>query len=361
MLPPVYSTTVPPGFSRPSASAREMTALRHAVLHAAGRVLPLELDEDVRAVRRHDLAQPDERGVADGVEDVHGSAFSDQPSICRRARRRAARTRRGDVPPIPSRRRTDDSGRGTRRTSGAPAPPSRRPRAGPVLPLPLSGSSGRRARARCGRRRRGGRAPPRCRWRATRDRSPRVPPRAEGAGPRRLRSSAAERRLERVGGVEERLLRLLQVAVVGERQALHDVSVATRSPSTRPALPRDELERRPGSSSAASSTEPVRVRVRELEEAELVARPEDQVFRQPREVHHRERGGGLELDDEVAVGRRRPGCWPVTPEGRARARGALAVERQRRPGAGARAERRDARCGGARRRGARGRGASIST
>jgi len=44
---------------------------RRAILHAPRGVLPLELDEDLGAARRDDLAEADQRGVADGVEDVH--------------------------------------------------------------------------------------------------------------------------------------------------------------------------------------------------------------------------------------------------------------------------------------------------
>jgi hypothetical protein len=44
---------------------------RHPILHAAARVLPLELDEDGAAPFGDDPAQRDEGGVADGLEDVH--------------------------------------------------------------------------------------------------------------------------------------------------------------------------------------------------------------------------------------------------------------------------------------------------
>ena len=107
--------------------------------------------------------------------------------------------------------------------------------------------------------------------------------------------------MERVDRVEERLLVLLEVAVVGERQALerredrHQVAVDAAG-------------------AAAGELGDVRVAllghdagagrevVREADEAELVARPEDDLLGETREVHHRRGGGGLELDDEVAVG-----------------------------------------------------------
>src|SRR6185436_111387 len=38
-----------------------------------GGVLPLQLHEDVRAIRRNDLAKANDRRVSDGVENVHGS------------------------------------------------------------------------------------------------------------------------------------------------------------------------------------------------------------------------------------------------------------------------------------------------
>ncbi len=56
--------------------------LRHAVLEAAGGVLPLQLHEDVRALGRHDVAQANHRGVADGAEDFHGRAL---PSLTDRS------------------------------------------------------------------------------------------------------------------------------------------------------------------------------------------------------------------------------------------------------------------------------------
>jgi hypothetical protein len=42
---------------------------RHAVFVGAGRVEIFELDDDLGGTGRHDLAQPEDRGVADGFED----------------------------------------------------------------------------------------------------------------------------------------------------------------------------------------------------------------------------------------------------------------------------------------------------
>ncbi len=43
---------------------------RHTILHAAGRVLPFELDRNLRAIRRHDAAKLHERRVSDCLQDV---------------------------------------------------------------------------------------------------------------------------------------------------------------------------------------------------------------------------------------------------------------------------------------------------
>src|SRR5690349_19672127 len=45
---------------------------RHAVLHAACRVLALEFEENPGAVGWHDIAQSQKRSVADRVEDCFG-------------------------------------------------------------------------------------------------------------------------------------------------------------------------------------------------------------------------------------------------------------------------------------------------
>ncbi len=45
--------------------------LGHAVLHAAGGILPLQFHEDVRAIGGNDLAQPDQCCVSDRLENVH--------------------------------------------------------------------------------------------------------------------------------------------------------------------------------------------------------------------------------------------------------------------------------------------------
>jgi hypothetical protein len=42
---------------------------RHPILHAAGRVLAFDFEQDAGAISRHDMAQRDERGSADAVEN----------------------------------------------------------------------------------------------------------------------------------------------------------------------------------------------------------------------------------------------------------------------------------------------------
>jgi hypothetical protein len=46
--------------------------LRYPVLHAAGRVLPLELHEDVRTIGWNDLAKSNYRCVSNSMENIHG-------------------------------------------------------------------------------------------------------------------------------------------------------------------------------------------------------------------------------------------------------------------------------------------------
>ena len=68
MLPPVYSTTLPDGASRPDSARSVNDRYSHAVFHAAGRVLPLDFHEHASRILRHEPLQFDERRLADGVE-----------------------------------------------------------------------------------------------------------------------------------------------------------------------------------------------------------------------------------------------------------------------------------------------------
>ena len=156
---------------------------------------------------------------------------------------RAARPRApGPAPPGVVRRRTDDPGLEQGRRPRARARGLRRP-----------GRPGRSPRrgcaARARRRRRGPRGTARPRRRGTRPgrwppRSGVVGGRGHGLGARRstVASSpvmAAERQRAPGRGVEQRLLVLLEVAVVGERAApLRVASRPVRLPMRRPVLPR---------------------------------------------------------------------------------------------------------------------------
>ena len=106
---------------------------------------------------------------------------------------------------------------------------------------------------------------------------------------------------EGVDGVEEGLLVLLEVAVVGEREALegrqdrHQVAVDAACAAAGQLG--DVGVALLGHDAGAGGEV-----VGQADEAEFVAGPEDDLLGEAREVHHRRGRGGLELDDEVAVG-----------------------------------------------------------
>ena len=151
----------------------------------------------------------------------------------------------------------------------------------------------------------------------------------------------AERGL--VETVEDRRLVLLQVAVVGERQALHErqqrVQVALQARGlaaqqfARVGILLLRHERRAGAE-----------RVGQRHKAELRARPEDEILGDARKVHAGERAGGGELDEHVAVGHGIHGVLrhprPAAPVDEAeRLGGEFAVDGQRGAGDGAGAQR----------------------
>ena len=105
-----------------------------------------------------------------------------------------------------------------------------------------------------------------------------------------------------VDGVEQQLLVLLQIPVVGERQALEGRRSPARWPIEPPALPRAARRCR-GSSSAGASTSRWRRR-RRGEEPELVVDHSTQLLAEAREVDAEQRDGEERLGDEVAVRRR---------------------------------------------------------
>ena len=112
-----------------------------------------------------------------------------------------------------------------------------------------------------------------------------------------------EREVERVDGVEELLLVLLHVLVVGQREPVEH--------AVQRGQPGDDARRL-----AAQQLGRVRVLllrhdrgagrpgVGHLAEAELLRRPQDDLRAQPREVGRARRGGGHEVEHEVAVGDR---------------------------------------------------------
>ena len=101
-------------------------------------------------------------------------------------------------------------------------------------------------------------------------------------------------------GLEEGDLVLLEVAVVGEREALesredgHEVAVDAAGAAA------GELGD-VGVALLGHDAGAGRELVGEADEAELFARPEDDLLGEAGEVHHRGRGGGVEFDEEVAV------------------------------------------------------------
>src|SRR5712691_1855171 len=136
-----------------SAAWRSASARRRAVLVGAGRVEELELEQDVRAARRDDLAQADGGRIADGVED--GGADSRAvghrvPPFRTTARGRvsspaAARARappaRGRGRPARGRASRAAPARAARaRAPGGPGAPRRRPCPWPPWPCPRRAS-----------------------------------------------------------------------------------------------------------------------------------------------------------------------------------------------------------------------------
>ena len=184
---------------------------------------------------------------------------------------------------------------------------------------------------------------------AIRSRSKRTPRDHAGGG--------GERQLERVDGVEQVLLVLLQVLVVGERQRVHHAveggQVADHARRLRAQqlgrvgvllLRHDRGARAPG--------------VGQLAEAELGARPQHELGAQAREVGRAGRGGVEVVEHEVAAGDRvdrvRRDLGEAELLGDHAPVGVEVHARQR-----ARAERQRARPALRRRRSARGRASSI--
>ena len=125
-----------------------------------------------------------------------------------------------------------------------------------------------------------------------------------------------ERQRDLVDGVEQRLLVLLQVAVVGQRQALQRRQQAGEVADQAARLAAGELgdvgvlllrhHRRPGG-----------VGVVEAGEAELLARPQHPLLAEPGEVDADEGEVEQRLGDEVAVADRRRASWRTRRRSRA--------------------------------------------
>ncbi len=144
--------------------------------------------------------------------------------------------------------------------------------------------------------------------------------------------------LQRIGGVEQRLLVLLHVLAVGERQALEDGAQRHEGADDAADLGARQFggigiallrhDRAAGGEGVGQG-----------DEAERCRAPDHDLLRQARQVHRRERGRGDELHDVVAVGHRieRVGHRPLE----AQRLGRLArIDRMRRAGERGRPQRR---------------------
>ncbi len=145
--------------------------------------------------------------------------------------------------------------------------------------------------------------------------------------------------LQGVHRVEERLLVLLHVGVVGQGQALHDGEHGHQVAVETARLAPDQLgdvgilllghDRRAGGE-----------RVGELDEAELRGGPQGQIGGEPGAVHAEHGRGGEELDDIVAIGHRVHAVRAGRGEAEIAGEG-LAVDDEGRPGQRRRSQRHD--------------------
>ena len=242
-----------------------------------------------------------------------------------RARAIAARTCAGAVPPTWLRAATEPSSVSTRFTSapicgrsclsvasGSAASPRRRARPRAPRAPPLRARRGTARPCAPGSRR------GRWRWRSLRARARSHRLAVDRLMPATMLGEDAQRVLQRVDRVEQRLLVFLVVLVVGERLALHQREQRHQVADHAAGLAAHQLghvgvlllrhDRRAGAEA-----------VGELDEAEARAHPQHQLLGKPRQVHHGERGGGAELDREVAVATRRRASSRTRRRSRARA------------------------------------------
>jgi hypothetical protein len=103
-----------------------------------------------------------------------------------------------------------------------------------------------------------------------------------------------------VDGVEERLLVLLVVLVVGQRLALHQRQQPHQVAEDAAALAARQL-RHVGVLLLRHDRGAGAEAVGQVDEADARAHPQDQLLGEARDVGHHQRGGGAELDGEVAV------------------------------------------------------------
>ena len=107
--------------------------------------------------------------------------------------------------------------------------------------------------------------------------------------------------LDGVDRVEERLLVLLHVLAVGQRQRVHHAEQGLVGGGDARALGAQQLGR-VGVLLLRHDRRARGERLVELAEAELRGAPDDDFRAEPREVHRAGRGGGQVVEDEVAVG-----------------------------------------------------------
>ena len=107
--------------------------------------------------------------------------------------------------------------------------------------------------------------------------------------------------LDRVDRVEQRLLVLLHVLAVGQRQRVHGAQQGEEVGRDPGALGAQQLGR-VGVDLLRHDRRPRGEGLVEPAEAELAARPDDDLRAEPGEVHRAGRGGGEVVEDEVAIG-----------------------------------------------------------
>jgi len=112
-----------------------------------------------------------------------------------------------------------------------------------------------------------------------------------------------ERRQQRVDDVEHRFLVFLVVLVVRQRLGFHDRQQRDQIPEDTPAFAAHEL-RHVGVLFLRHDRAAGAETVGQANEAEARAGPEDQLFREPGQVHHRQRCPRGEFDGEIAIGNR---------------------------------------------------------